>query len=78
MDAERADHVGVDVGQGPDGGPIGLGGGVDVEKRESRGAGAGEDLRQMPRQARVLQVVVRVDPGENFRVRGRGEWYVHG
>ena len=71
MDAEGADHVGVGVGQGADGGPIGFGGGIDVEESEPGGAGAGEDLRQMTRQARILQVVVRIDPSENFRVRGR-------
>ena len=77
VDAEGANHAGLPVGEGADGGPVGFAGGVDMEDFHPGGAGAGEDLRQMGRQARILQVGVGVGPDKFLTVRSRREWYAH-
>lgn len=77
VDAERADDAGIFIDEGADGGPVGLGGGVDVEQADAGRAGADEDLRKMGGQARVLQMAVGVGPGKILRVRGGGGCYVH-
>ena len=78
VEAEGAEQAGVGVGEGADGGPVGLGGGIDVEKRHAGGAGAGEDAGQMGGQARILQVGVGVDPGEILTVGRHGGCYAVG
>lgn len=78
VEADGTDHAaGVLIGQGADGGPIGRGGGVDVEEGNTGGAGAGKDLRQKRSEARVLQVVVGVGPNKILTVRRGREWYAH-
>jgi hypothetical protein len=69
------------VGEGADGGPVGLGGGVDVEQGRRRRRGRGRGLRQVGGEARILQVVVGVGPSKMFRdfaCPGAGGCYVHG
>lgn len=78
VEAEGAQQAGVGIGEGADGGPVGLGGGIDVEKRHAGGAGAGEDAGQMGGQARILQVGVGVDPGEILTVGRHGGCYAVG
>ena len=68
---EELGRAGVGVGEGPDGGPVGLAGGVDVEEGDAGGAGAAEHGGEMGGQARVLEVAVGVGPGEILRVRSR-------
>ena len=76
MDAEGAgDEAGLGVGKGADGGPVGFAGGIDMEPTDAGGAGAGEDLRQVRREARILQMAVGVGPNEILTVRGHGGWY---
>ena len=71
--AERAKNpAGMSLGQGPDLRPIGLGGGIDVDPFDPGRAGAGQNLRQMRCQARVLQVVVGVGPNKILTVPGHG------
>ena len=65
----------MDIGEGADGGPVGLAGGVDVKPSNPGGAGAGEDLRQVRREARILEMAVGVGPNEILTVRGHRRWY---
>jgi len=77
MDTKRAKNLGVGAGEVGDGGPVGFAGGVDMEVRNSRGAGAGEDLRQMGRKTRVLQMIVGIEPDDIFTVQRDGGCYAH-
>ncbi len=76
MDAEGADdEAGMGVGEGGDGGPVGFAGGVDMEAGEAGGAGAGEDLREMGGEARILEVGMGVKPGQILAVGRHRGWY---
>ena len=77
VDAVGAQDLGVGIGEGGDGGPVGFAGGVDVEVFNACGAGTGEDLRQVGRKARILQMVMGVEPYEIFTVQRDGGCYAH-
>ena len=79
VDAEGAeDESGVGIGEGADGGPVGLAGGVDVEMDHARLPGSFQHVRQVRGQARILQMAMSVDPNKILRVWGDGGCYVHG
>jgi uncharacterized protein len=71
------DAVGIGVGEGSDGGPVGLGGGSDVHEVDACGFGAFENGGQMGGEARILEVAVGVDPSKILAVRGWRRCYGH-
>jgi len=77
VDAVGAQDLGVGLDEVGDGGPVGFAGGIDMEVLNPCGAGAGENLRQVGSQARILQMIVGVEPREIFRVRRGGGCYAH-
>ena len=79
VQAEGAEEEsGMGVGEAEDGGPVGFGGGGDVDVAQSGGAGASKDAGQMGGEPGVLEMAVGVEPREFLAVRGARRCYAHG
>jgi len=68
VDAERAEDVRMGVGEHLDSGPVSFAGCIDMEGLDTGCAGSVKHLRQGWREARILQMVVGVEPNKFFTV----------
>ena len=78
VEAEGADReAGMGVGEGCDGGPVGLAGRGEMDACDAGGEGPFENARQMRREAGVLEMGMGVEPGKNRAVRRGWRCYAH-